>query len=95
MKIERKTLPAQHYIYVDREASLAGNEIADAMASGFGEVFMFKEQNGVTPLSMPTSIYVEMPSGDKMTFRTGFFVSEADAQQASGNIKAGVIPAGD
>ncbi len=57
MTIERKTLPDQHYLYVDREASYSGgNDIANAMASGFGEVFGFTGQHGITPLTMPASI---------------------------------------
>lgn len=96
MDITRKTLPAQHYIYVDREAAYAEpGAIADAMASGFGAVFAFKEQNAIAPLSMPTSIYVAMPEGEIMAFRAGFFVSEADAGKAAGDVQAGVIAAGD
>lgn len=96
MDITRKTLPDQHYLYVDREASFTeANAIADAMASGFGEIFGFTQANGITPLTMPSSIYIEMPSGDKMAFRALVFVSAEDAGAASGNIKADVIPAGD
>ena len=95
MEFERKSLPEQHYVYVDREASFAGNEIAAAMASGFGAVFGFVGQKGVTPLSMPMAIYMEMPSGDKMQFRAGVFVSAEDAKKAEGDIKTAVMPAGD
>ncbi len=95
MDFVRKTLPEQHYIYVEREASMTGTEIADAMASGFGEVFSFKEKNGVKPLSMPTAIYMDMPDGEKMMFRAGFFVSAEDAARAEGQIQSGVMPAGE
>lgn len=96
MNIERKTLPEQHYLYVDRSASLtAPAEIGAAMASGFGEVFGFLAQKGIQPLAMPMSVYLEMPAGDTMAFRAGVLVTADDAKKAEGNIKAGVIPAGD
>ena len=95
MTFERKTLPEQHYLYVDREASLSGPEIASAMASGFGELFGFAKEKGVNPLAMPMSVYMEMPAGDKMAFRASVFVSAEDAKRAEGEIKAGVMPAGE
>lgn len=95
MSIERKTLPEQHYLYVDRTASLSGAEIAAAMGSGFGEVFGFLQAKGIKPLSMPMSVYMEMPSGGQMAFRTGVFVAAGDAERAEGAIKADVMPAGE
>ncbi|MGD9968157.1 MAG: GyrI-like domain-containing protein [Hyphomonadaceae bacterium] len=95
MNIERKTLPEQHYIYVDRVSSLSGAEIGAAMASGFGEVFAFAMQNGVKPLAMPMSIYLQMPSDNKMAFRAAVLVSAEDAKRAAGQVKAGVMPAGE
>jgi effector-binding domain-containing protein len=96
MSIERKTLPEQHYLYVDRAASLtAPAEIGEAMASGFGEVFGFVARKGVTPLAMPMSLYIEMPSGAQMAFRAGVLVSADDAKKAEGEVKAATIPAGD
>ena len=94
MEFERKTLPEQHYLYVDRECAMDAKSIGDAMASGFGEVFGFAQAKGVTPLSMPASIYMEMP-GEKLAFRTGVFVSAEDAAHAEGDVRAGVMPAGD
>ena len=96
MEFSRKTLPDQHYLYVDREASMSQPQtIGDAMGSAFGEVFGFCGQNGVAPLSMPVSLYLEMPEGDTMSFRGCVFVSEVDAGKASGTVKHGVIPAGE
>lgn len=95
MTIERKSLPEQHYIYVDRSSSLNGAEIAAAMGSGFGEVFGFAGQNGITPLAMPMSVYVDMPAGATMAFRTGVLVSADDAKRATGQIKADTLPAGE
>jgi len=56
MEFTRQTLPAQHYLYVTRECPY-GPEIAEAMGSGFAEVFGFVAENGITPLSMPMSVY--------------------------------------
>lgn len=95
MQLERKTLPEQHYLYVDRKAGFTGTEIADAMASGFGEVFVFIQSQGIQARGMPMSLYMEMPDGDQMAFRCGMMVSAEDAQKASGSVLAGVIPAGD
>jgi effector-binding domain-containing protein len=95
MEFTRKKLPEQHYLYVDRETAMDAKSIGDAMGSGFGEVFGFTQEKGVTPLTMPSSIYLDMPSGDKMAFRAAVFVSADDAAKAEGNIKAGVMPAGD
>lgn len=94
MKIERKRLPEQHYLYVDRECAFDGKSIGDAMASGFGEVFGFVGKNAIAPLSMPMSVYLDMPS-DRLRFRAGVIVSAADAARAGGAVKAGVLPAGD
>lgn len=95
MDITRKTLPDQHYLYVERETTMEGNAIAEAMGSGFGEVFGFVQSNAITPQSMPSSIYLEMPADGKMKFRSAVFVSAEDAARASGNIKADIIPAGE
>ncbi len=94
MNIERKKLPEQHYLYVDRECAFDGKAIGDAMASGFGEVFGFAGKNGIAPLSMPMSVYLEMP-GDKLRFRAGVIVGKADAARATGAVKAGALPAGE
>ena len=94
MEIERKTLPEQHYLYVDRECAFDAKSIGDAMASGFGEVFGFTQTKGIAPLSMPASVYMEMP-GEKMAFRAGVFVSAEDAAKAEGEVKAAVMQAGD
>ncbi len=93
MDITRKSLPEQHYLYVDREASFSKNEVAGAMASGFGEVFGFTQGAGIQPLTMPCSIYLEKPSGDTMRFRAAVFVSAEDAARAEGNVRADVMPA--
>lgn len=95
MEFTRKQLPEQHYLYVDRETAMDAQSIGAAMGSGFGEVFGFTQEKGITPLTMPSSIYLEMPSDGKMKFRAAVFVSADDAAKAEGNVKAGVMPAGE
>lgn len=96
MEITRKTLPEQHYLYADREVDLQNPAaIGAAMGSAFAEVFAFAASNGITPLSMPISLYVDMPEGTTMRFRGGVFVSANDAAKHGGAVQAGTIPAGD
>lgn len=95
MEFTRKQLPEQHYLYVDRETAMDPQSISAAMGSGFCEVFGFTQEKGVAPLTMPSSIYLEMPSDGKMKFRAAVFVSADDAAKAEGNVKAGVLPAGE
>ncbi len=92
MEIKRKTLPAQTYLYVERAPKFSPEEISNAMATGFGEVYTFLGQNNIAPASMPMSLYADMPTGDTMPFRAGFLIHSEDASKAIGNIKVGVIP---
>ncbi len=94
MEFELKSLDDQHYIYVERTVSMDGAEIANAMASGFGELFTFVGAQDVKPLNMPMSLYMAMPANGEMTFRAGVFVSPDDAAKADGDVKADIIPAG-
>lgn len=93
MEFTRKSLPEQHYLYVERECEY-GPAIAEAMGSGFAEVFGFVGQNGITPLNMPMSVYHGMDP-NILRFQSAVLVSAEDAAKASGNIKHGTIPAGD
>ncbi len=96
MEFTRKSLSEQHYLYVDREVSLQNPvDIGAAMGSAFMEVMGFAGSNGIAPRSMPMSLYLDMPNDGMMRFRGGVFVSAEDAARASGNVKAGSIPAGD
>lgn len=95
MEFQRKTLSEQHYLYVTREAAFTGTEIADAMGSGFGEVFGFVQQHGIEAQSMPISLYTDMPNGPKMVFRCAVFVSAEDAKKAAGSVTTDTIPAGE
>ena len=94
MDIERVSLPEQHYLYVERQSSMDGAEIAAAMGSGFGEVYGFTEEQGIERLNMPMALYMDMPADGKMSMRLGIMVSRADAARAEGSVKAGVLAAG-
>ncbi len=93
MAFERKTFDTQHYLYVEKTCEY--KDIAENMGAAFGAVFGFVGQQGITPLSMPMSLYVAMPNGPEMTFRGAVLVSAEDAAKASGDILAATIPAGD
>jgi len=96
MNFIRKSLPEQHYIYVDREAPFSEpGAIGKAMASGFGAIYNFFTVKGITPVSAPSSIYMEMPSGDTMHFRAGIFVTADDAKKAEGDVKSATMSAGE
>lgn len=90
MEFTRTNLPEQHYIYVDRECAY-GPEIAQAMGSAFGEVFGAIGPLGITPLSMPISVYTGMDP-KILRFRGGVIVSAEDAAKVSGPIRSDVLP---
>ncbi|MGH1466897.1 MAG: GyrI-like domain-containing protein [Cognatishimia sp.] len=94
MEIETREFEAQHYIYIAGSAPMMdAAAIAKAMGAGFGQAYGFLQQNGITPLSAPMTVYTEMPGAD-MTFRSGFVVAAEDAAKASGDIKADQLPKG-
>lgn len=94
MQYCRRATDSHPYLYVDRECGFEGGQIARAMASGFGDVLAFMAKNTIKPVSMPMSLYPEMPT-DKMRFRVGFLVSSDDAAKASGAVKAATLPDGE
>ncbi|MEL6681721.1 MAG: GyrI-like domain-containing protein [Pseudomonadota bacterium] len=93
MTFIRKTLPEQPYLYVERECPY-GPEIAEAMGSGFAAVFGHVSAQGITPLSMPMSIYLGMDP-EILRFRAAVMVNAEDAAKADGDVKAATLPAGD
>ena len=96
MEFTQKTLPEQHYLFVEKLVSFENPAaIGQAMGEAFTSVMSFVAMKGLRPLSMPISLYLDMPSDGKMTFRGGVFVSAEDADKAEGEIKADTIPAGD
>lgn len=93
MTFTRKTVPEQHYLYVDRKCPY-GPEIAKAMGSGFAAVFGHVGGHGITPQSMPMSIYLGMDP-EILRFRAGVMVSAEDATKTGGEVKADTLPAGE
>ena len=93
MDVTRKTLPERHYLYVAQECPY-GPEIATAMGAAFGEAFGFVGQKGVTPLAHPMAVYWGMDP-KILRFHGGFLVSPEDAAKAEGNVKSGILPAGE
>lgn len=90
MEYESRDLPGQTYVYVDRDCAMDGAEIAKAMESGFGEVFGALGKAGVAGVSMPISVYPEMPSGGAMKFRAGVMVAPEDAERTG--LASDVLP---
>lgn len=93
MDIKRKKLRTQYYLYVDKEVPY-GPEIGPAMGAAFGEVFGFVKANGITPRSMPMSVYVTMDP-NILRFRGGVMVLAKDAKKAEGAVKSASLPAGE
>lgn len=93
MDFTRKTLTSQPYLYVDCECPY-GPEIAEIMGAAFAEVFDFVGKCGITPLSMPMSIYMNMDP-NILRFRGAVAVSAEDAAKATGTIKSDTLPSGD
>lgn len=86
MDFERINRDRQPYVYVERTTPMA--EIAGAMESGLTEVFGTIDARGITPRSMPMSIYFEM--SDPLTFRIGVVVSAEDA--AASGLASDTLP---
>lgn len=84
---------AEPYLYVERETTMAPEEISAAMGSAFGEVWAFMEQHGVPPAGGALAVYGEYTAG-RMAFRAGFTIAEADMGAAGGAVKAAKTPEG-
>lgn len=84
---------ATPYLYVTRECAMSPDEIGPAMGSGLGEVWDFMQVHGVAPAGGALAVY-DQYSPDKMSFRCGFIVGEADLAAASGAIMGDRTPAG-
>ncbi len=95
MDFHRKALPVQPYLYVNCDCPMDGSAIAQAMGAGFGQVMGFAGRHGITPASMPMSVYHAMPEDGVMRFQCGVMVSQADAAKAQGDVHAGTLPAGE
>lgn len=93
MEFHRVTLPAQHYLYVERECPMA--EIADNMGTAFREIFDFMARHGIQPSGAPMAVYPSMPADNEVFFECGVIVSAHDAGKAEGLIKSASLPAGD
>jgi len=93
MEFTRIALDGAAYLYVERECPY-GPEIADAMGSAFGEVFGFVGAAGITPLSMPMSVYLGMDP-NILRFRGGVIVSDEDAAKAAAPILVDHLPKGE
>ena len=94
MDFERRTLPAQPYLYVEGESPYEGEKIAAAMGAAFGKVFGFVAEAGISPLSAPITVYLGMDPST-LRFRSGVMVSAADAAKADAGVLADELPGGE
>ncbi|MEM1387982.1 MAG: GyrI-like domain-containing protein [Pseudomonadota bacterium] len=95
MKFERKVLPDQHYLFAACACEMQGAAIASAMEKGFGQVFGYVSEAGITPLSAPIAVYHTMPAEGRITFECGVIVPAAAAAHVPAPVQAGKIAAGE
>ncbi len=81
------------YIHVPGEVAPGSPQIGAVIGQGLPRVFGFLNETHITPLSAPAVIYQAF-SPELMQFHMGFFVSEADAAKAAGDVQAGRTPGG-
>ena len=93
MKFEMTEVSARPYLYVERTTGMDPQEIGAAMGAAFGEVAAFLRENGIAPTFAPLSVYYEYDP-EKLIFRSGFPVAEADLEKAHGTVQGAVLPAG-
>jgi len=88
MDVERRQLGPQHYVYVDVVTPM--DAIGEAMGPAFAKVFGHLAEAGITPRSMPMSVYSGM--SDPLRFRVGAIVSDVDAARAASPLAADILP---
>ena len=82
------------YLYVEGHATMDPAAISEAMGRAFDAVMDFQEAHGIPTDGPPLSVYYGH-SPDRIAFRAGMIVSEADAKAATGEVKAGETPGGE
>jgi len=82
------------YLYSERISSMDPDDIGKNMGAAFETVARFIADKGIASAGAALSVYVTYDP-DRMPFRAGFLVSEEDAKNAKGDVKAGVLPEGD
>ncbi len=81
------------YLYVERSCSMDPGDISCAMGEAFGAVYAHMMGAGVTPAGPALSVYYSYDP-EKMAFRAGFTVAQADLDKTGGEVKGDVTPAG-
>jgi len=90
MITETSELP---YLYVEKSARMAPDEIGRAMGEAFGTVWGFMQDHAIAPAGGALSVYYDYDA-TQMDFRAGFVVAKADLAKAEGAVKGDVTPAG-
>lgn len=88
-----ETLDPRAYLYVDAESPLNPEAMAAAIGPGFARVQAALAQAGAAPVGWPMVLYTVMDP-TRMVFRVGFFVDDAGAAAATGDVHLGHTPGG-
>jgi AraC family transcriptional regulator len=89
LSIERRQIPAQHFLFV--QSKVARSEIAKAIAEGLGKVFPYAMKAGVPLAGPPTARYLTSGPG-LLEIQVG--VPIASASPGMGDVQAGELPGG-
>jgi effector-binding domain-containing protein len=87
-----KAVP-RSYLYVERTCGMDPAEISAAMGDAFGQVMGFMQRAGIAPAGPPLSVYHDYDP-ERLSFRAGIFVAEADAARAADGVLADRTPGG-
>lgn len=90
----RKTVPGQTYLYIEETTDADPDSMAREMQRAFTDITAFMQDKGIKPSGPALSLYPSFEMAP-MTFRSGFFVTEADAALASDPVKSGTTPKGE
>lgn len=88
-----ETLDARPYLYVAGEAPLEPEAMSAVIGAGFARVAAALQEAGAAPASRPMVLYTAMDRA-RMVFRVGFFVDEAGAAAAGGDVQRDRTPGG-
>jgi len=89
LSIERRQMPAQHFVFV--HSKVARSEIAKAIAEGLGKVFPYALKAGLPMAGRPTARYLTSGPG-LIEMQVG--VPIAVAAPGQGDVQTGELPGG-
>ena len=92
---EFKTITVEQmpYLYVERSCSMDPKDISANMGAAFQQVWAHMQANQSAPAGAALSVYHDY-NPDKMAFRAGFTIAQADMDKTTDVVKADATPAG-